>query len=621
MNSKPYILGSVVARGGMAEIYRGLHVGQDGFQRLVAIKRILPHHAQNAEFTEMFKDEAHIGQRLQHANIVKVEGFDIIENSPAIIMEFVDGSDLRALLAATENRKQTNGKKSFMPIDLCVYIIAEAARGLHYAHTRRDDISGKPLNIVHRDISPQNILLSWEGEVKVTDFGIAAAERDFKQTETKAGIVKGKYSYMSPEQISGKKCDARTDVFALSIVLWEMLTMQRLFISDNEFEVIEMVRHCRLPGQLREKNPAISEELEAIVLRGLAKDPRRRYESMEALERTLRAFLSASNRSMSANEVSTFVKITLTDKQEQSKVEMRKLLTSSKSSADRSGGQGTGFHAPVELTIDASPGEQTNLTVGRASKTPTSIPPVQTSHLSNHRPLGPTSAHRATPNRQFEAKPLFQHKQKTEAKHQSWQTLIFAFASILLIGGAFAFKHYQRAAKQALTISVKSEPETVRIKVNDVAHGNGRFVTTPTKIRLEPGLNSLEFSRTGYRTEKILIDTETSSPGQAPTVRLRPNAVFAPVRIEYRGADSATININSGFFRKRLTTKQNIVQIPDLLSGVPADLSAINTNRQLLMRCAFTPSQTNDKRPMIVIVDAAKKVCEVVKPTLQEERR
>jgi serine/threonine protein kinase len=220
MSIKPYILGQVVARGGMAEVYRGLHVGQDGFRRLVAIKRILPHHSQNHEFTEMFKDEAHIGQRLQHANIVKVEGFDIIDGSASIIMEFVDGSDVRALLSAIENKKQTAGKRGFLPNALCAYLVAEAARGLHYAHTRKDDITGRALNIVHRDISPQNILISWEGEVKVTDFGIAAAERDFKQTETKAGIVKGKYSYMSPEQISGKKCDAKTDIFALSVVLW-----------------------------------------------------------------------------------------------------------------------------------------------------------------------------------------------------------------------------------------------------------------------------------------------------------------------------------------------------------------------------------------------------------------
>lgn len=204
MTVKPYILGQVVARGGMAEVYRGLHVGQDGFRRLVAIKRILPHHAQNTEFTEMFKDEAHIGQRLQHANIVKVEGFDIIQGSPSIIMEFIDGSDLRAVLSAVESKKTAPGKRNSMPNGLCAYIIAEAARGLHYAHTRYDDLTNKPLNIVHRDISPQNLLISWEGEVKITDFGIAAADRDFKQTETKAGIVKGKYSYMSPEQISGK---------------------------------------------------------------------------------------------------------------------------------------------------------------------------------------------------------------------------------------------------------------------------------------------------------------------------------------------------------------------------------------------------------------------------------
>ena len=327
MSNKSYILGQVVARGGMAEVYRGLHVGQDGFKRLVAIKRILPHHAQNSEFTEMFRDEAHIGQRLQHANVVKVEGFDIIDGSASIIMEFVDGSDLRSLLSATEVKKSQNGKKAYVPNDICVYIIAEAARGLHYAHTRRDDISGKPLNIVHRDMSPQNLLVSWEGEVKVTDFGIAAADRDFKATETKAGIVKGKYSYMSPEQISGKKCDPRTDVFALSVVLWEMLAMRRLFTADNEVEVIEMVRNCKIPVRLKDCNPNVTDELEAIVLRGLTKDPRKRYESMESLEKSLRSYLSKSSSPATASDLSAYIKDVMSERRELAQEEMRKILT------------------------------------------------------------------------------------------------------------------------------------------------------------------------------------------------------------------------------------------------------------------------------------------------------
>jgi len=202
-----YILAKKIARGGMAEIFLGKQVGEDGFQRLVAIKRILPHYSSDQEFSQMFRDEAHICKRLQHANIVRVEGFEEVDGSYALIMEYVDGADLRTLLHAIEQSKKR------MPVPMACYITAEAARGLHYAHTKIDEITQQPLGVVHRDVSPQNILVSFEGEIKITDFGIADAES--KLTETRPGIVKGKYSYMSPEQISAKQVDARTDIFAL----------------------------------------------------------------------------------------------------------------------------------------------------------------------------------------------------------------------------------------------------------------------------------------------------------------------------------------------------------------------------------------------------------------------
>lgn len=608
MTSKPYILGTVVARGGMAEIYRGLHVGQDGFQRLVAIKRILPHHAQNAEFTEMFKDEAHIGQRLQHANIVKVEGFDIIEGSPSIVMEFVDGSDLRALLAATENRKMPPGKRSFVPPELCVYMIAEAARGLHYAHTRRDDITGKQLNIVHRDISPQNILISWEGEVKVTDFGIAAADRDFKQTETKAGIVKGKYSYMSPEQISGKKCDPRTDVFALSIVLWEMLTMHRMFTSDNEFEVIEMVRNCKIPVKMRDINPNIPEDLESLVMRGLAKDPRRRFETMEAFERALRGFLAKFSISVSANEVSLFIKDVLADRRETSREEMRKILTSAKLKVADSSGHSPG-RPSMELALDNASQNTSNLTLGRTSRPATSMLPSQ---FPSQPALGKaTSAHRNVQNWQYDQlRNQQRRKQTTQSSANS--VPIYALALIVLLAGAIAFKSYQNSARQALTLTVRSQPETVRIKINDKDHANGRYVSSPTRIQLEPGLNSIEFSRAGYDPEKILVNTDNSMPKNPPFVRLKANSNFSPVRLEYRGPETVTISVNAGFFRQKLTPQKNITQILDLVSGEPADLAVISSEKKIITRCTFTPNESTEKRPLLVVIHPAKSGCEVI---------
>lgn len=611
MSFKPYILGTVVARGGMAEVYRGLHAGQDGFKRLVAIKRILPHHAQNAEFAEMFKDEAHIGQRLQHANIVKVEGFDIIEGSPSIVMEFVDGADLRALLSATENRKSSPGRRSFLPHELCVYIIAEAARGLHYAHTRRDDVTGKPLNIVHRDISPQNLLISWEGEVKVTDFGIAAADRDFKQTETKAGIVKGKYSYMSPEQISGKKCDARTDVFALSVVLWEMLAMRRLFTADNEIDVIEMVRNCKIPLRLRDVNPAVSEELEMIVLRGLTKDPRRRYDSMDAFEKTLRAYLARSKSLVTANELSLYIKDVLSERRDLAQEEMRKILTADHTSAGNSK-NASPAHQAMELNLEATPQNPATLTVGRArpSAHTKATHPLATNHPSLI-PGRPVSNYQSSAmRRQDEYSPRARSRRPSQDRSSLSFTWFFV-ACLAIVGAGFFFKSYKNAAKQSLNLVIRATPNPVRIKINDREHAAGRFVSSPAKIRLEPGLNNIEISRPGYKTEKILINTDDGAPKYVPGVRLKATAVFAPVRFEYRGGEPATISINDGFFRQQASGPQNVFQVSDMTSGVPAELSVTNQAKQVLMRCAFTPENTTERRPLIVILDTAAKRCEI----------
>src|SRR5690606_38263945 len=157
-----------------------------------------------------------------------------------------------------------------------------------YAHTKVDEITQQPLGIVHRDISPQNILVSYEGEVKITDFGIDDAEN--KLTETRPGIVKGKYSYMSPEQISGKTVDARTDVFALAIVLWEMLAMRRLFQGENEVDTIQRVKNCRIDLDLRQENSDVDEELDEIIKKALAKDARKRFKSAADFEKELRRY-------------------------------------------------------------------------------------------------------------------------------------------------------------------------------------------------------------------------------------------------------------------------------------------------------------------------------------------
>ncbi|MFK7825267.1 MAG: serine/threonine protein kinase [Oligoflexales bacterium] len=318
-DSSRYMLYKKVARGGMAEIYLGKQIGEDGFQRICCIKRILPHYAQDQEFIEMFRDEAHICKRLQHANIVRVEGFEEVEGSYAIIMEFINGGDLRTVLSSCEKQNHQ------LSVPMTLYIIAEAARGLHFAHCKVDDLTGKPLEIVHRDISPQNILISFEGEVKVTDFGIADA--DSKETETKPGIVKGKYSYMSPEQISAMSVDARTDVFALAIVLWEMLAMKRLFQGENEVMTIQMVRSCQISEDLRKLNSKVDNELYQLLMKGLSKDPRSRFSSAAEFEKALRKYINKRYADFTVNDLAEFIKKLMSARLKEMQLEIKNLLS------------------------------------------------------------------------------------------------------------------------------------------------------------------------------------------------------------------------------------------------------------------------------------------------------
>jgi len=252
--------------GGQAEVFRGVSESLQGFKKSVAIKRVLPHLTTNPQFVAMFLDEARLSLFLQHANVVQV--FDISKADDGtyfLVMEFVDGCDLKALI----NHQSSRG----MDVGLALFLMIEAAKGLHYAHTLEHPQTGKPLDIVHRDVSPPNIMLSKNGEVKVVDFGLAKAESQVEITDK--GVVKGKFSYLSPEAAYGKEIDARTDVFALGIITWEMLTGRRLFYADDPHQAIELVRAAKVPS-IPALNAKVDAELDGIVRRALARHPENR---------------------------------------------------------------------------------------------------------------------------------------------------------------------------------------------------------------------------------------------------------------------------------------------------------------------------------------------------------
>jgi TonB family protein len=271
-----------IASGGMAELSKAKRTGVEGFQKIVAIKKILPHLADDEEFITMFADEAKLAAQLNHPNIIHIYDLGKIQAGGYFIaMEYVDGRDLRAILKAGQDLGMP------LPVPLAVYVASKVASALDYAHRRRD-AEGHELNIVHRDVSPQNILISYEGDIKLCDFGIAKAAR--KASQTQSGALKGKLQYMSPEQAWGKPIDRRSDLFSLGIVLHEMLTGGRLFQGDTDIAILEKVRNADVPPP-SSSNAEVPENLDAIARKALAKDPDERYANASDMLRDLESVL------------------------------------------------------------------------------------------------------------------------------------------------------------------------------------------------------------------------------------------------------------------------------------------------------------------------------------------
>jgi serine/threonine protein kinase len=286
-----------LAAGGMAEVLLAKHTSLGGFERLVCLKRILPHLSAQEDFLKMFQDEARIAANLVHPNIAQI--YDIAQEGEHyyIAMEYVRGEDVRRVYNQEVNRGQT------IPAHIAAQVIMGAAAGLDYAH-RQTALDGTPLGIVHRDVSPQNIIVTYDGHAKLIDFGVAKAAG--KLNQTRSGVLKGKYSYMSPEQASGDPVDGRTDVFALGIVLYEITTGTRLFKRENELETLHAVIACNVkaPSSIV---PGYDPELEAIVLRALAYDAENRYATAGELEGDLERFLLNHGHPTSATHLAGYM--------------------------------------------------------------------------------------------------------------------------------------------------------------------------------------------------------------------------------------------------------------------------------------------------------------------------
>jgi serine/threonine protein kinase len=542
-----YILLERLASGGMAEVYLSKSTGAVGVNKFVAIKRILPQFSDHPEFIDMFKEEAKICVNLNHGNVVSIYDFGVERGQFFLVMEYVEGRNMRQIL---NELKKSNGQFSIEQIS---YMMKEVAAGLDHAHRLLDGTTGKPLNIVHRDMSPQNIMVSFEGEVKIIDFGIAKAETQVEAT--KAGTLKGKYGYMSPEQADGQGIDPRTDIFSLGIVLWELLANDRLFTSNNEAAILRKIRDCQVPA-IRKINPTVPPELERIVNKALAKDRSLRYQTAAALHRDLNRFLNTEYPEFSPHDFSVFMKNAFAGPyldQKKKLVEFAKIQALGATppedktmitQTDVRGGpsqktviyEGTGAASDPDdnLNLDTSTDIRVSLE-NLSGKNQAKLNRVRTETNITHTKtaLGNTGSLNRTPPRGFNHRPSFVEKAATFALRAIIITLVGA-------GGWWGYNNYlPNALNRKPTTDLGMAPKTA-----PTAPENEPVAAPPNPV-MDPN-GSAEMA--------------TSSPDFAVTIYSAPSK--ARVFIAERGADGRVTYQDTGEYTPYRTSMKANTPVP-----------------------------------------------------------
>ena len=422
-----------IASGGMAELYRARRSGVEGFQKIVAIKKILPHLADNEGFITMFADEAKLAAQLNHPNIVHIYDLGKIEGGGYFIaMEHVEGRDLRAILDSARELGTP------LPVPLAVYISSKVASALDYAHRRRD-ADGRDMHIVHRDVSPQNILISYEGDIKLCDFGIAKAASKVSQTES--GALKGKIQYMSPEQAWGKPIDRRSDLFSLGSVLYELLTEQKLFHGDSDLTVLENVRKASAEPPSA-ANPDVPKALDAIVLRALAKEPEDRYANASDLLRDLEQVLYSYSPAPGSADLAIF---------------LHRLQAEESAVAEAKAREAA--RAVPEAEIEQKPRRAKAAPVARRTGTVSKAPATEAPSAASPPPEKPAAA---APARQGTAPGVFGSyaSRQTESEAKSRTALIATIAAAVLVLGGGAFWLMTRKSAPSVAAAPTPAPAT-----------------------------------------------------------------------------------------------------------------------------------------------------------------
>lgn len=291
-----YLILDHLVDGGMAKICRARFLGEQA-DKVVAIKMVQPQYSKDEAFKTMFMDEIRVTFGLLHPNVIQTYDYGLNKGQLYVAMEYCDGRNLKEFLEKLKERKFV------FPVEISTYIISQACQGLYYAHTFRDKLTGQEANIIHRDISPHNIMLTYDGAVKIIDFGIAKSQTNSEATQ--AGTIKGKLSYLAPEYLEGHELDARYDQFAVGITLWEMLCSRKLFKENNDLAVLKKIQECKIPVP-SSINPNVPKELDEIVLKALSKDRTKRFDNLDQMNRALMKFLYAKFPDFNATDLSYF---------------------------------------------------------------------------------------------------------------------------------------------------------------------------------------------------------------------------------------------------------------------------------------------------------------------------
>ncbi len=506
-----YYLMEKIAQGGMAEIFKGLSYDVHGIKKTVCIKKILPHLAADPEFITSLIDEAKLAVKLVHGNIAQTFDLGKVGDDYFMVMEFVDGRSLSQIA------KRARAKGQRIPLDALLYFVAEILSGLDYMHRRADE-HGEPLHIVHRDISPQNIMVSYSGTVKIIDFGIAKAV--VKVGSTDSGILKGKFAYMSPEQAHGESIDHRSDLFSLGIILHEMLTGRRLFKAEDSRQTIRNVRRAKVdpPSAYRGDLP---EELDRIALRALAKDRRKRYPFASEMRDDCIKLLHAAFPDFRPADAAAFVQELFADDlrhpeplEADAKTPHLIIDGSNSALADDSQFEATGIaRSPLDMREYML--EET--TDGRGGKPPEPPPPTEAD----------TEAADAEEEPEAEALPPLEPSETTARRRSLWRRLpmgarisfgiaLLSIAALLaLLGWRFLGQPQPTAGARLAELMITTDPPDARVELDGRVVGE-RSPVTVRNLSADTDLR-LRVEREGYRPHERTL---ALAPGSFRSIRV-----------------------------------------------------------------------------------------------------